>query len=119
MCVFVLKWPPIFDPSFLVANSTSVSAELHTPSGTQSSVASGSSIDFKCRFPIPSAIRIRRKGMQGHQSMKAPTCYVRDIMCLPRSFRSADSGNVSIPRTEKRSANAEAGLIGKVEFRST
>lgn len=38
-------------------------------------------------------------------------------MCLPQSFRSS-SGNVSIPRTEKRNAIAEAGLIGKVEFRS-
>ena len=39
-------------------------------------------------------------------------------MCLPLSFRNADGGKVSIPRTEKRNAIAEVGLIGKVEFRS-
>lgn len=89
---------------------------MQTPSGTQSSVA-GPSIDGKRRFPIPSAVRKRRKGMRGQPSMKAPTCYIRDIMCLPQSFHSS-SGNVSIPRTGKRNAIAEAGLIGKVEFRS-
>lgn len=39
-------------------------------------------------------------------------------MCLPRSYRNLESGNIPIPRTEKRYAIAEAGLIGKVEFGS-
>lgn len=50
--------------------------------------------------------------------MKPATCYIRDIMCLPRSYRNVESGNVPIPRTERRNIIAEAGLIGKVEFRS-
>ena len=39
-------------------------------------------------------------------------------MCLPQSYCNVESGNVSIPCTERRNTIAEAGLIGKVEFRS-
>lgn len=39
-------------------------------------------------------------------------------MCLPKFYRQQDCVNISIPRTEKRNCIAEAGLIGKVEFRS-
>ena len=77
-----------------------------------------SSGDRKRRFPIPSAIRKRRKNMPEYKSTRPAICYIRDIMCLPRSYRNSDSGNVPIPRTEKRNSIAEAGLIGKVEFRS-
>ncbi len=49
---------------------------------------------------------------------KAPICYIRDMMCLPKSYRNKDIANIVIPRTERRNTIAEAGLIGKVEFRS-
>ena len=74
--------------------------------------------DRKRRFHIPSAKRKRRKNMPDHKPMKPTTCYIRDIMCLPRSYRNVESRNVPIPRTERRNAIAEAGLIGKVDFRS-
>ena len=39
-------------------------------------------------------------------------------MCLPKSYCVPGTGSVSIPRTDKKNAIAEAGLMGKVQFRS-
>ena len=112
--------------SFFVRVGTANIGAVESPSG----IASGGgpsglttgggqcSSGRKRRFPIPSVIRKRRKNMPEHKSMRPATCYIRDIMCLPRSYRNVENGNVPIPRTERRNAIAEAGLIGKVEFRS-
>ena len=37
---------------------------------------------------------------------------------MPRNYRNVENGNVAIPRTERRNTIAEAGHIGKLEFRS-
>ena len=40
-----------------------------------------------------------------------------DILCLPKTWIK-DEGHIAIPRGERRSTLALAGLIGKAEFTS-
>ena len=107
-----------YNHCFFLAAGVSTGANTGTVNLRESPSGTVSSGDHKRRFPIPSAIRKRRKNMPDHKPMKPVTCYIRDILCLPRSYRNVESGNVPIPRTERRNTIAEAGLIGKVEFRS-
>ena len=72
----------------------------------------------KRKMPAPSAFGKRRKSEKTKPSVRAPITYIRDIMCLPKTYHRPGSANISIPRTDKRNSISEAGLIGKVEFRS-
>ena len=44
--------------------------------------------------------------------------YVRDLVCLPREFCAVRDEKICIPRGERRSKLARAGLVGKLQFNS-
>lgn len=69
----------------------------------------------KKKFPPPSVTKRRRT--TGQQTKSKVTSYVRDILCLPKTWTKDDS-RISIPRGDRRSYLAESGLIGKIEFNS-
>ena len=77
-------------------------------------VAANKSIQ-KRSFPPPSAIK-RRRSSKSAAAVKVSR-YVRDILCLPKSWVTKDD-RIAIPRGERRSLLAESGLIGKIEFHS-
>ena len=64
--------------------------------------------------PAPSFFLKKRKKFC--QASKA-TQYVRDILCLPRSW--CNKSQIPIPRGHRRNYLAENGLLGKIEFNST
>ena len=77
-------------------------------------VATSKAIAQKRKLPPPAFKESRRVSQQASNKV---TNYVRDILCLPRSWV-ADDGRIAIPRGERRSFLAETGLIGKVQFHS-
>ena len=67
-------------------------------------------------FPPPSLYSGSRR-KKAKSVAASVTTYVRDIVCLPQSY-CIGSEKVNIPRGERRSALAEYGLVGKVQFNS-
>ncbi len=59
--------------------------------------------------------RSRKKKQMDHSKV---VTYMRDIILLPKIFQCPD-GDISIPRSTKRSKLGQAGLVGKIELHST
>ena len=57
-----------------------------------------------------------RKRPKTRASNTKVTTYVRDIICLPKDYTTAD--RIVIPRGERRSILAQNGLVSKLQFDS-
>lgn len=72
------------------------------------------SLSRQRRLPPPTAFK-------RHRASRAPVSkvvkYVRDILCLPKAWIK-NTKHIAVPRGERRSLLANAGLIGKIEFDS-
>ena len=76
------------------------------------------------RYEPPSMFENMRRGNRrtrkaDMQAAPKTIHYVRDIILLPPEYRNSQTGDVSIPRTTKRSILGSAGLVGKVELDSS